>query len=368
MVNVMSLLEAASNGRRYAYDDTDTYEFIGNIEESTAEFNYNLMTEAVDMTLTLNTLDEIMVEAAVNGGRDRVRMISEGVFANFAEKVKKFFKKIIELVKGIIAKLKEFFYTLTRNTSKWMSHMESKVKEAANRSGANTLTHEMYKWNIQFVTKEMCSGITTILQKTEVSELIKTAEAKSNSYIRGSSDYEETSKEELRAITRDHDKLKAKNHEFVGKAFGLKGSNMDAIWNGIAKKAKGGSEKVTVKFMTESGLGVSNMLDAINNSTDVINDLTTAYNEHLSDLEDMNKEVTDKIEELVDKANGDNNEQKTRDQDMIRTTFGAIQDSLTFMEGVCNTARGHNVEYAKAMASDFMHALNKLAAYKEPKK
>lgn len=375
MVNIMSLMEAVSTGRRYGYDSGDAYEFIGSIEESTAEFNYVLMTESIDLTSTLNTLDEIMVEAAVNGGRERVRMISEGVFANFAEKIKKFFKKLIELVKGIIAKLKEFFYTLTKNTNKWMSLMEAKVKEAANRSGVGSVTHEMYKWNIPFVTKGMSEGIVGLLKGTgdEVAKYFsdKYASTGIEEKYRDAGSVATTNnidKESVKKITRMREHAKTDMVKIVAKHLGVSGGTMDAIWTGLAKKAKGGSEKVAVKFVTEGGLGVSNMLDAIRDSSDTINTLTDAYNTHLAELQEMSSNASEALDNAIDNVKNDDDEQKLRTQNAMRELYGFGQDQLTMLEGMCTTARGLNTEYVKAMTSDFMHALNKLAAYKEPKK
>lgn len=372
MVNIMSLMEAVSTGRRYGYDSGDAYEFIGSIEESTAEFNYVLMTESIDLTATLNTLDEIMVEAAVNGGRERVRMISEGVFANFAEKIKKFFKKLIELVKGIIAKLKEFFYTLTKNTNKWMSLMEAKVKEAANRSGANTITHEMYKWSIPYVTKGMSEGVIGLLKNMDegMSKWFDTKFADAGmTDERFAPDLTKNgiSKEHTKALTNIREKAKTEMVKTAAKCLGVSGGTMDAIWTAVSKKAKGGSEKVSVKFMTEGGLGASNMLDAISNSSDTINTLTEAYNTHLSELQEISSSISETLDDTLSDIKGDDDD-TLRLQNAVREMFGLAQDKISMLEGMCTTARGLNTEYVKAMTSDFMHALNKLAAYKEPKK
>jgi len=391
MINIVGLTEAVS-GRYASYGNA--YEFVGSMDEAASEFNYVLMLEAAEFRSLLVETDEIMVEAAIYGGAARVYALSESVFETVKNGFNKFWKKIKELVIGIINKLKEFFYTMTKNTSGWIKTMRSRVEAAATKSGASDLTFEMHKWDVAYVTSGMVDGVKSILgtiddQRKGFNEfkthytgdaistnILSAAPAAESDKSEGATKREEDYDRDIKSNKVAREKEKKEFGDKVATALGVsKAATLDAVWSSVAKKAKGGSaEKTSIKFLTTFG-GAKSMLKVIEDSKNTITDLTNAYNDHLSDLKDLENDYNSYLEDteakvdktLEDKMAGHNERNVERYKTKIKGEFAQMTERISRLEATCNVARANNTNYVKEMTGEFMHALNKLASFKEPK-
>ena len=165
MLNIFKLTDAISES---AIGSTNIagiqpYEFIGSMAECTAEFNYEVMSEAANFMEFYANSEEIMTEAAVMNPA-AIDTLSESVFGKIKEGVTKFIDKIIAMVKGIVEKLKAFFFKLTGKTDKWLNIMKPKIKDAQGRRGSSEMTYEMHEWYVEYVNKGLLDGITALLQ------------------------------------------------------------------------------------------------------------------------------------------------------------------------------------------------------------
>lgn len=359
------------------------YNFIGSMDEATAEFNQELMSETVDMAEFQASANEIIAEAAMTNP-DRLDVIQESVFTSIKEGVIKFFNKIISMVKGLIEKLKAFFFKLTGKTDKWLKIMKPKIEDAKRRSGSSDATAEMHKWDIDYVTSGMeaaLKGIITGWKEDSAIEGIKDLEASIKAYkgtsaigAKGADADSEASKTQIEKLDKDLEKFKKEleddKNKFPGFVAGKMGvssnSTMDAVWKDVSVKATGG-EKVTVKYVSE--VGIDKMLNAIEGSKKTIDNLKKHYEDHLKKLTDARKNIETKFASI---------EFKDEDKypvEIIRSARACAQQlvsnvttNYSMLEAACNNARGANVKYVQDMTSEYMTVLSKFASIKSEKK
>lgn len=367
------------------------YEFIGGLDEATSEMNYVLMAEAADMVSIYTGAGEIMTEAAINNP-DSLSALSENVFQTVGAKVKAFIDKVIAMVKGMIEKIKAFFFKLTGKIDKWLTVMKPRINKAAGISGASDQEVEMHKWDVEYIATEggMASRLGKMAEEmtkksedkfTYVEEL-KTSIAMIKSGM--SDDYRKKNADDTgvaRAV-QDMDaaieKAKTSTEDIVEESRKMAaaaldvedGNSMDEIWSAVTKRATGG-EKITMKFSEAAGgKGVDGMLKGVENSKKSIEALKKAYEKHLNDLGKLKSAVEKafKTDSKIDKIDEFPTELRGKYQTVITDTANMATKHISIAESVLNTAKSKHIAYVQQMTSEYMSALSKFANYKGKKK
>lgn len=382
MLNIFKLQEAVNEsvtGNVASLASIKAYDFIGTMDEATAEFNYELMAEAVEFHEFVAGAEEIMTEAALNNP-DRLDTIQESVFENIKTGLTKFFEKIKAMIKGIIEKLKGFFYKLTGKTDKWVSIMKPRIEKAKQATGAADISYEMHNWNKEFILTGMKEAIEKLDAKalsgsdtaknrlsSNIAEYANRAKAE-----KGSNPDADKFKAEVEKLDREtqktNDEIEAFKDTFaedVAEVFGVKNnSSLDAVWTDIAHKATGG-EKTEVKFR---GM-VDDMLKSIEGSKKTVDNLKKFYDKHLKEINDMQTKCNTVIEKFDIKG------EDKLPIEIVRAARAAVQayskkitNEMSAYESACNTARGQNVKYVQDMTSEYMNALTKFAGVKSSNK
>lgn len=387
MLNIFKLQEAVNEsvtGNVASLASIKAYDFIGTMDEATAEFNYELMAEAVEFHEFVAGAEEIMTEAALNNP-DRLDTIQESVFENIKTGLTKFFEKIKAMVKGIIEKLKAFFYKLTGKTDKWVSVMKPRIEKAKQATGAADISYEMHNWNKEFILTGMkeaiakldanaLKGVDNAGRKFTLAKDLHTMGAQCKAAVnatKGTDPDDAAFKSNIEAADREIQEISDLSDfkddlvKQVADCFGVKNnSSLDAVWTDIAHKATGG-EKTEVKFRSM----VDDMLKSVENSKKTIDDLKKFYDKHLKEINDMQAKCNSEIEKFEIKGEDKLPAEAVR---VARAGFQAYSKLITTVlsayESACNTARGQNVKYVQDMTSEYMNALTKFAGVKSSNK
>ena len=357
--------------------DVEAYEFVGDLSESTfLEMNHEIMCEAAAINEFVGGAEEAMVEAAFNGASEEKQYaMVENVFEQLLAGIKKFIDKIIAMVKGLINKLKAFFYKFTGKTDKWCSAMEKPIDTAKNRKGASDFKYTMHKWDRDFILNKMSAAATSVFDyikseadsKKDIRKTVTTAAAKLKS-LAGKDPQSDEVKAALKFIeelNKSADKYNEKTEEEdikqLGKALGVSSSTADAIWRDVEKKAAG-SEKIEQAIYSD----VDTMFKTVKESKDTINKLKEAYEKHLTKLSDMRKAIEEADKEMkgIDKVPAN---VVSAAKDLINKGVKANTDLIKFGETAVNNIRSKNLKYLQTMVSEYMGALSKFSGIKDKK-
>lgn len=397
MISVYKLTQAINESASgVVIDDVAAYEFIGGLDEATSEMNYIMMSEAADIAYFKANAEEIMTEAAISNP-SALEVLSENVFQSVGAKIKKFIDKVIAMVKGMIEKIKAFFFKLTGKTDKWLGVMRPRITTAAGYPGASDQPIELHKWDVDYIssTGGLISGLTQLAENmthktNETFDKVSTAQGfikdAKDLYMRDSNrntkDHPVTGDDvsgELKAMADKIEKLQSgKNKEGEDKAevyttqiaskLSVEGTSMDEIWTNVTKKATGG-EKITMKYSeAASGKGVTGMLDAIEGSKKAITALKDAYTKHLQDLQKVKTAVENTFRnDKIEKFDEFPTELKGKYQSLITELSNDAVRNINILEGAMNTAKSKHIGFVQTMTSEYMSALSKFANYKGKK-
>lgn len=388
MLNIFKLTDAISESAVGTTNiaSIQPYEFIGSMAECTAEFNYEVMSEAASFMEFYANSEEIMTEAAVMNP-DALDLLTESVFSKIKEHVMKFIDKIIAMVKGMVEKLKAFFFKLTGKTDKWLSIMKPKIKEAQGRRGSGDVTFEMHEWNVDYVNSGLQSGISSLAEKAvkdalpNASDVDKAISYKANRVKSVASNYaqsaddnaeSEQSKAALKSLDTAIDYINNSIEEYREKfpatlaaAVGVsENSSLDAVWKAVNEKATGG-EKKTVQI----GNQVDRMVTGVEGSKKCIDSLKKVYEKHVKDLSNYRKQVenTFKKIEVFDKDDTTAQAVKSSVSTYLNAYSKKIVNILQMNETACSNAQGMNTSFVQTMTTEYMNALTRFAGYKEKK-
>lgn len=370
------------------------YNFVGGLDEATSEMNYILMSEAVDLMAFQTGASEIMTEAAINNP-DSLSALSENVFQTVGAKVKAFIDKVIAMVKGIIEKIKAFFFKLTGKIDKWLGVMKPRITKASGFSGAGDQNIEMHKWDVDYIATEggLASGLGAMADKmtkkandkfTAVErfkqDIASTKSEYMNDNMREKGGDDPAVKSAVEAMEKELTELKDDAGDTadvfrgeIAEALDVTGENpntMDDVWAAVTKRATGG-EKVTMKFSEAAGgKGVDGMLKAIEGSKKSISALKKSYEKHLSDLGKLKTAVEKafKTESKVEKIDKFPAELRGKYQNVISELSNEATKGISIMESAMNTAKSKHIGYVQQMTSEYMSALSKYANFKGKKK
>lgn len=397
MLSVFKLAEAMNEAATGMFQsNVEPYEFMGTLEESSAEMNYILMSEQANMEEFLVGAEEIMTEAAMSNP-DALDTICENVLENLTSGLKKFIDKLIAMVKGVIAKLKAFFFKFTGKTDKWLSVMEPRINAA--KPGAENATTERHLWDVDYVIDGMAKGLLGSM---------KTGESSVNNDLKSYKDLKSTAESEIKAGRGDFAKAKTQGKDIDSKEvkaamnnktsalnkfkatvedfentwndtllsesakhFGVSGgSSLEDMWTNVAKKVyKGTLEKKTVS-VKDAG-GVQALKESVKNSKDAIKKLQDAYDEHIKALQKIRSDVeglTDSKSSTITAEDKYAGEFVNTYKSLVSKYCSLISKKLSGVEGVMTTARGKNVAWVQEMVSENMNSITAYCNYKGEKK
>lgn len=378
MLSVFSLTNALNEATTFGGSvDVDAYNFIGDLDESTfLEANYEIMSEAAAFSEFVTVSDEAMVEAAINGTLSEAQQVvlSENVFKTIMDGIKKFLDKVIAMVKGLINKLKAFFYKFTGKTSKWVGIMKEPIKKARSRKGASDFKYSMHEWKEDFVLTKMSDAAGSLLSKinsTDESALATTTKLYTNlgnarKDWDPQSDEAKTYVEGLDKSIEEFTNKKEKFTESLTKdaisAFGVSANDTDGMWREVEKLATGG-EKSEVAIYSK----IDSMISTIDGSKKTIENLKKVYEKHLKDLSDMRKRV-DKADTDLSKMNKDVPDNVASGlRRYVSSSMDYIKHQISSVENIVNTAQSKNLKYVQSMVSEYMSALSKFSGIKDKK-
>lgn len=390
-ISVMSITEAFNGSAARAISTVEAYPFAtDNLAECAGEMGYQIMTEAADFMEIVTSTDEIIAEAAMTNP-DRIDVLDENVFTKIKDGVIAFFNKIIAMVKGLIEKLKAFFYKMTGKTDKWLKIMEPKIQAAKRQTGYGDVSAERYKWDTAYITTGLPGGITKLVDswKTKVNAVSNKSSSNAGNFTKwvngtagvigpkedaqankGADADSQAVKDAAKAwdditteVNRDLEDFKKNFASTVGSSLGCSGATLDAIWAEVSKKAHGG-EKTETKYGNE----VDTMVNAIKNSAKTIETLKKAYEGHLKHLTTFKADL---------EKRGDTFDVKGEDKipaEILRATRAAVKAEYTLemevtkqYESALNSARNYNTGYVQEMTTEYMNLLTKFASFKGKK-
>ena len=396
MLSVFKLAEAMNEAATGRFrDNIAPYEFIGSLEESTSEMNFILLSEQASINSFYVGAEEIMTEAAINNP-GTLDVLCENVFTNMIGKLKQLIDKIIAAVKGIIAKLKAYFYQLTGKTDKWVSIMEPRVNAA--KTGAENAKVNRYNWDTDFVIADMPKGFLGHITESD-SKILADIGATKNEMKAIKDTMTKHQKDEMftgemqagKNDTIDSAKYKEKigkdskyqdmidniekktekladttRSEFAGKLRVNAGSSDEEFWNNVTKKATGGEKiDMTIKDLG----GAKTIMDRIKKSKDAISDIQKAYDAHIKALQKARADVEDfEKTDIVEKADKFPGEYVAAYKTFVSKQCAYFSKVFTMKETYLTNARGKNVSWLKQLNSDDMAAINAYCSYKGEKK
>ena len=391
MLNIYGLTQAITESAAgvVGVDNIPAYNFIGGLDEATSEMNYILMAEAADLCAFRAGADEIMCEAAISNP-ESLEALSENVFQTVGAKVKAFIDKVIAMVKGMIEKIKAFFFKLTGKIDKWLTVMKPRITKASGYSGAGDQTVEIHAWDHAYVIDGgMVNGLAAIADgmtekadgkfkaveqaKTEIAnvkaDLMKDEYREKGGDDAGVKAAVDKINKELEALKDEKEETVEDIRRTIADAMGVDAANMDEMWAAVTKKATGG-EKVTKKFSEAAGgKGVDGMLKAVEGSKKTISDLKKAYEKHLSDLNKLKGSIekTFRADSKVEKIEKFPSELRGKYQTLVTEEINDATQMISVIESALNTAKSKHIGYVQQMTSEYMGALSKYANYKGKK-
>ena len=324
-----------------------------------------VMQETAAFRQTYVQSDEIITESIVNGTYDDA--MSENVLSAIVEKGKKVVEKIIAAVKGMIERIKAFFFKLTGKTDKWIKVMEPRLNEA--RKTANQrkdLDYSMHNWNQSYVNS-IPDGIGKLVNDWEKDvdgisfEKIKSEAMEAAKSAMSTEDYkedEDKAYQENKKYDEDlDDTRKEKEDKLVDSiktAFGVDVSDRSDATAEINKKCMNDSaEKTSVKV---SGI-LDNAWKTVKESAKTREKLTKTYNDYLKKLEKFKS----KIDKSTDFKFPDSKGKSATHLESIRTKArNAINDAVWITEQYHSTITSvQQVNFAvlNTMVQEYMNAI-----------
>lgn len=392
MLSVYKLTQALSESASGVSSNVDAHVFRGTLDEMAAEFGFTVMSETADLMSFAANAEEIMSEAAIENPSS-VAAMSESVLETIGNKLKAIIDKLIAMVKGVIDKLKAFFFKFTGKTSEWLKVMRPRITAAAGREGASEFSVEAHKWDVEYITSGMVGGIDSLMaiaaktddkfnKVNEVNGALDKIKANMDPALQGKSGDDASVKaavEQLDKFIEEHkdddnstaDAMATQIADAMQVTDSV--STLEEVWSAVSKKANGG-EKVTTKIGEIScgkfGSSYDGMLKAIEESKKTISAVQKSYDNHLKTLKSLRSKVDSafKSNGKVEKLEKFPTDVKTKYNTAISSASAMITKQLSMTESAINNARAKNTASLQAMTSEYMGILSKFAGYKGKKK
>lgn len=124
----------------------DTMVFSGDINEAFNAFNLMIAEEMNEASAEAWFSNQLLLETSITDPQ-KFEQLQEGIFGNFIEGVKKFFKSIVSFVKGIIEKIKVQIVSQTGSIQQWEKVVLPKVdKNLTDSKVKDNFTYTGYDW------------------------------------------------------------------------------------------------------------------------------------------------------------------------------------------------------------------------------
>lgn len=391
MLSVFKMAQALDENASGHTVDVDAHKFYGSMTEMASEFNFSVMSEAADIMSYYTAAEEIMTESALSNPA-ALGPMSESVLDNLGNKLKAFIDKIIAMVKGVIDKLKAFFFKFTGKTADWLKVMRPRVTAAAGRQGASDFQVEAHDWDVEYITSGMSSGIDTLMaiaDKTndkfnrvaQLSSSLNAVKSNLNPDMQGKSADDagvaaavDALDKAVEAAKTDSEKTGDEMATSIANAMDVSGgaSTLEEVWSAVAKRANGG-EKVTVKIgdikCGKFGNSYDGMLKAIEESKKTISAIQKSYDNHLKTLKSLRSkaDAAFKADSKVEKLDKYPTDVKTKYNAAVSAYSSIITKEISMTESAVNNARAKNTSALETMTSEYMGILSKFSGYKGKK-
>lgn len=391
MLSVFKMAQALDENASGHIIDVDAHKFYGSMTEMASEFNFTLMSEAADIMSYYTNAEEIMTESAMSNP-SALGPMSENVLDNLGNKLKAFIDKIIAMVKGVIDKLKAFFFKFTGKTADWLKVMRPRITAAAGRQGASDFQVEAHEWDVEYITSGMSGGIDTLMSiatKTndkfdrvaQLSASLNAVKGNLNPDMQGKSADDAGVSAAVDALDKAVEAAKADSEKTgdemataIANAMGVTEgvSSLEEVWGAVAKKANGG-DKVTVKVgdikCGKFGNSYDGMLKAIEESKKTISAIQKSYDNHLKTLKSLRSkaDAAFKADSKVEKLDKYPTDVKTKYNAAVSAYSSIITKEISMTETAVNQARAKNTSALETMTSEYMGILSKFAGFKGKK-
>lgn len=328
--------------------------------------------EAADfMKFTIGS-NELLIENTLSGN-ENLDALSENVFTGVVENVKKFFRKMIEVVKGILQKIQAYFYALTGKTNKWADLMSKKIN---NQKSGVEVKVEMHEWK----QDEVLSGLGNKANKlvdswsTEVKGAIDTIDnqiEKFKNAATASRDVENYNDDDMDTFRKNSDaNNEARTEKFLGifnQVLGTSANSASDVSSELTKEINGGD----MNTVTVSSSNANSMLTVVKGASKTRDGLEKSYKKYLKVLDDALKTL-DKIKPDSMKMDGEKDAKNPRAftdaRERIKTHVNTLVSETNQFHTMIEAVRKVNLTCLDNMTREYMTALNKYAGGKPEKK
>lgn len=328
--------------------------------------------EAADfMKFTIGS-NELLIENTLSGN-ENLDALSENVFTGVVENVKKFFRKMIEVVKGILQKIQAYFYALTGKTNKWADLMSKKIN---NQKSGVEVKVEMHEWK----QDEVLSGLGNKANKlvdswsTEVKGAIDTIDnqiEKFKNAATASRDVEDYNDDDMDTFRKNSDaNNEARTEKFLGifnQVLGTSANSASDVSSELTKEINGGD----MNTVTVSSSNANSMLTVVKGASKTRDGLEKSYKKYLKVLDDALKTL-DKIKPDSMKMDGEKDAKNPRAftdaRERIKTHVNTLVSETNQFHTMIEAVRKVNLTCLDNMTREYMTALNKYAGGKPEKK
>lgn len=376
MLTSISLM-AAINESSFAYtpsNDIIAESFTGLDAIQSIDTGIGMVTnEAADFMKFAIGSNELLIESTLSQSHN-LEALSENVFTGVIENVKKFFRKMVEIVKGILQKIQAYFYALTGKTNKWADLMGKKIN---NQKSGVEVKVEMHEWKQDEVLSGLGNKANNLVSKWSegLKKEIDSIDSIIGSYknmATGTKDVENyNSNDDMEAFRKNNDERNERMAEDNLKTFntvlGVSANSVSDIASELTKEVTGGD----VNTVTVSSSNANTMLTVIKGASKTRDNLEKSYKNYLKTLDTALKTL-DKIKPDSMKIEGEKDAKNPRGfadaREKIKLDINHLVSGTNQFHSMIETVRKVNLTCLDNMTREYMTALNKYAGGKPEKK
>ena len=358
MLTSISLM-AAINESSFAYtpsNDIIAESFTGLDAIQAIDAGIGIVTnEAADFMRFAIGSNELLIENTLSQNPN-LEALSENVFTGIIENVKKFFRKMVEVVKGILQKIQAYFYALTGKTNKWADLMSKKINSQA--SGVEVKV-EMHEWKQDEVLTGLGNKASSLVDyySESIKKRVDTAKGMADMYSTtafmnkdSNPDAYDGKMDEFRERhTKDDEANTEKYAAEIKKRLNVDVNELSDITSALTKEVNGGD----VNTVTVSSSNANSMLTVV-----------MPQSQRLKTL--------DKIKPDTMKMDGEKDAKNPRAftdaRERIKIELNNLVKHTNTFHSVIETVRKVNLSCLDNMTREYMTALNKYAGGKPEKK
>ena len=376
MLTSISLM-AAINESSFAYtpsNDIIAESFTGLDAIQAIDAGIGMVTnEAADFMRFAIGSNELLIESTLSQNSN-LEALSENVFTGIIENVKKFFRKMVEVVKGILQKIQAYFYALTGKTNKWAELMSKKIN---NQKSGVEVKVEIHEWKQDEVLSGLGNKANSLVSKWSegLKKEIDSIDSIIGSYknmATGIKDVENyNSDDDMEAFRKNNEdrneKMSEDNLKTFNTVLGVSANSVSDIASELTKEVTGGD----VNTVTVSSSNANTMLTVIKGASKTRDNLEKSYKNYLKTLDTALKTL-DKIKPDSMKIEGEKDAKNPRGfadaREKIKLDINHLVSGTNQFHSMIETVRKVNLTCLDNMTREYMTALNKYAGGKPEKK